>query len=55
MAKTPVTRLLAFASVIVAAQPAGAQYRFNATIGYFTIRGEEARGDEDVLNENGSS
>ena len=37
---------------IVSAQPARAQQTVNFSLGYFTVRGEDARVDRDVLNEN---
>jgi len=52
------TRLLRFALVLVCgsvvfdAQPALAQQTFNVSLGYFTIRGRDARVDGDVLNAN---
>ena len=36
----------------VPAQPAAAQQTLNFSLGYFTVRGEDARVDGDVLNEN---
>jgi len=39
-------------AMLVAAPPAAAQQTLNATFGYFTVRGEDARVDNDVLNEN---
>ena len=40
------------AMVLSAAQPAAAQQTLNFTFGYFAIRGEDARVENDVLNEN---
>ena len=39
-------------AVLGTAQPAAAQQTLNFTFGYFTVRGEDARVDNDVLNEN---
>lgn len=38
--------------VVFDAKPALAQQTFNVTLGYFTVRGEDARVDGDVLNAN---
>jgi len=40
------------AAVVVAAEPAAAQQTLNFTFGYFSVRGEDARVENDVLNEN---
>jgi hypothetical protein len=40
------------AAVIGCAQPAFAQQTLNFTFGYFAVRGEDARVDNDILNEN---
>ena len=40
------------AGVIGGARPADAQQTLNFSLGYFTVRGEDARVDGDVLNEN---
>jgi len=46
-------RGLILAAVVVAiAQPAAAQQTLNVSLGYFTVRGEDARVERDVLNEN---
>ena len=42
------------ASVAASAQPAFAQQTLNFSLGYFTVRGEDARVDGDVLNANRS-
>lgn len=39
-------------SFVLDAKPALAQQTFNVTLGYFTVRGEDARVDGDVLNAN---
>ena len=39
-------------AVLVAAQPAAAQQTLNFSFGYFAVRGEDARVERDVLNEN---
>jgi hypothetical protein len=39
-------------AVLVSAQPASAQQTLNFSLGYFTVRGEDARVERDVLNEN---
>jgi hypothetical protein len=44
--------LAACAMVIGVAQPAAAQQTLNLSLGYFAVRGEDARVDDDVLNEN---
>src|SRR5688572_18296912 len=46
--------LVACASVLVIAQPAFAQQTLNFSLGYFTVRGEDARVEGDVLTENRS-
>jgi len=38
-------------AMLVSAPPAAAQQTLNFTLGYFTVRGEDARVDRDVLNE----
>jgi hypothetical protein len=54
MRNTIATWLLTFLGTLAGTvQPAFAQQTLNITFGYFTLRGEDARGDEDVLNENG--
>ena len=40
------------AAMLVSAQPASAQQTLNFSLGYFTVRGEDARVERDVLNEN---
>jgi len=46
-------KALMIAAVIVAfAHPAAAQQTLNLSLGYFTVRGEDARVERDVLNEN---
>jgi hypothetical protein len=44
--------LLGAAGVVAGVQPAAAQQTVNFNIGYFAVRGEDARVDGDVLNEN---
>jgi hypothetical protein len=44
--------LAAFAVVVGVAQPAAAQQTINFNLGYFAVRGEDARVVDDVLNEN---
>lgn len=44
--------LLAAAAVLASAWPASAQQTLNVSLGYFTVRGEDARVERDVLNEN---
>lgn len=45
--------LLAMVAMVVGvAQPAAAQQTVNLSLGYFAVRGEDARVDDDVLNEN---
>lgn len=39
-------------AMLVAARPASAQQTLNLSFGYFTVRGEDARVEHDVLNEN---
>ena len=46
--------LAACASLVAAAQPAFAQQTLNFSLGYFTVRGEDARVEGDVLTENRS-
>jgi hypothetical protein len=47
-----VVLLLAGAALVGDARGAEAQQTLNFTVGYFTVRGEDARVDDDVLNEN---
>ena len=42
----------AAAALLGAAQPAAAQQTLNFTFGYFAVRGEDARVNDDILNEN---
>ncbi|MGH7341201.1 MAG: hypothetical protein ACREKH_11985, partial [Candidatus Rokuibacteriota bacterium] len=44
--------LLIAAVIVAAAHPAAAQTTLNLSLGYFTVRGEDARVDRDVLNAN---
>jgi hypothetical protein len=44
--------MLAMGAVIGLAQPAAAQQTVNLNLGYFAVRGEDARVNDDVLNEN---
>jgi hypothetical protein len=44
--------LLASAAVLMSAPPAAAQQTLNVSLGYFTVRGEDARTDDDVINTN---
>jgi hypothetical protein len=44
--------LLAAGLMLAAAAPAAAQQTINMSLGYFTVRGEDARVARDVLNEN---
>jgi hypothetical protein len=46
--------LVACATVAATAQPASAQQTLNFTLGYFTVRGEDARVEGDVLTANRS-
>lgn len=46
--------LVAVASIAASAQPAFAQQTLNFSLGYFTVRGEDARVEGDVLNANRS-
>ena len=39
-------------AIVLRAQPAAAQQTLNFSLGYFTVRGEDARVEGDVLNEN---
>ena len=39
-------------AALVSAQPASAQQTLNVSLGYFTVRGDDARVERDVLNEN---
>jgi hypothetical protein len=43
--------LLAGAALWLGVQPAAAQQTFNFSLGYFTVRGEDARVEGDILNE----
>ena len=43
--------LLAAGALGLGVQPAAAQQTFNFSFGYFTVRGEDARVDGDILNE----
>ena len=43
--------LLAGGALGLGVQPAAAQQTFNFTLGYFTVRGEDARVEGDILNE----
>ena len=53
MLNRAVAGVLAACAIIVGApQPATAQQTINLTLGYFAVRGEDARVDDDVLNEN---
>ena len=46
-------RIMVAAGVLLAAAaPAAAQQTLNISLGYFTVRGEDARVERDVLNEN---
>jgi hypothetical protein len=47
-----VAGMLAAFAIVGAAQPAAAQQTINLNLGYFAVRGEDARVDDDVLNEN---
>ena len=42
--------LLASAAVLITAREAAAQQTLNFSLGYFTIRGEDARTEDDVIN-----
>jgi hypothetical protein len=46
-----VIALLAGCALGLGAQPAAAQQTFNFSFGYFTVRGEDARADGDILND----
>jgi len=46
------TTLCAAGAILVCAPPASAQQTLNFALGYFTVRGEDARVEHDVLNEN---
>jgi hypothetical protein len=46
------TAVLVTAATFITAQPAAAQQTLNFTFGYFTVRGEDARVERDVLTEN---
>ena len=47
-----VLTLLAGAALAMSVQTAAAQQTLNFSLGYFTVRGEDARVEGDVLNEN---
>jgi hypothetical protein len=47
----PVIALLAGAALGLGAAPAAAQQTLNFSLGYFTVRGEDARVDGDILND----
>jgi hypothetical protein len=47
-----VLTLLAGAALAMSVQTAAAQQTLNFSLGYFTVRGEDARAEGDVLNEN---
>lgn len=49
-ARSAVMTLALSASVFAAAQPALAQQTLNVNLGYFTLRGEDARVDNDIIN-----
>jgi hypothetical protein len=44
--------MFAGAALLIGAPPAFAQQTFNVTFGYFSVRGEDARVEGDVINEN---
>lgn len=44
--------LIAVCAMLASARPAAAQQTLNVSLGYFTVRGEDARVERDVLNEN---
>src|SRR5687767_10803146 len=46
------TAPLVASAVMISEPPAIAQQTFNVSFGYFTVRGEDARVEGDVLNEN---
>ena len=50
--KVLVSLALACGGLMVDVQPALAQQTFNISLGYFQVRGEDARVDGDVLNAN---
>lgn len=50
--KAGAVALAAAAALLAAPDPAAAQQTVNVTFGYFAVRGEDARVDDDVLNEN---
>ena len=47
-----VASLIAGTALAMSARPAAAQQTLNVSLGYFTVRGEDARVEGDVLNEN---
>ena len=47
-----IVALLIAGAALSAVQPAAAQQTLNVSLGYFTVRGEDARVEHDVLNEN---
>ena len=50
--RSTVLTLLACAVILLGPEAAAAQQTLNFTLGYFTVRGEDARADGDVLIEN---
>lgn len=50
--KLGIMTLCAAVAMLASAQPASAQQTLNFSLGYFTVRGEDARVERDVLNEN---
>jgi hypothetical protein len=50
--RSTVLTLLACGVMLARPEAAAAQQTLNFTLGYFTVRGEDARADRDVLNEN---
>lgn len=50
--RTALILVLVAGALAIAAPPAHAQQTFNFTLGYFTLRGEDARVDDDVLVSN---
>lgn len=49
--RTTTIALCMAGAMLIAAQPALAQQTLNVSFGYFTVRGEDARVENDVLNE----
>jgi hypothetical protein len=47
-----VAALITGTALVIGAAPAAAQQTLNVSLGYFTVRGEDARVDRDVLNDN---